>query len=158
MSRSNEQVAEIFQRMADLLHAKQTNPYRVRAYRRAAETLVALEEPLEAVAQRGALEQIPGIGRELATKIQEFLRGGTIHSYESLRRPLPPEVAGWSTLPGLSEPLVQHLYFKLGLRNLDDLAALVRSHMLRTLPSFDGDEAALLAAIERHRTGDERLP
>ena len=149
MSRSNEQVAEVFQRMADLLLAKQENPYRIRAYRRAAEALTALGEDLDVVAQRGELEQIPGIGRELATKIQEYLRGGTIQAYESLKRPLPAEVAAWTTLPGLSEPLVQHLYFKLGIASLEDLAALVRSHMLRTLPSFDADEATLLEAIER---------
>lgn len=151
MIRSNEQVAEIFQRMADLLHAKQENPYRVRAYRRAADTLLGLEEDLKDLAHRGELERIPGIGRELAGKIQEFFRSGTIQSYESLKRPLPSEIAEWATLPGLSEPLVQHLYFKLGITTLEDLAALVRSHMLRTLPSFGGDETSLLGAIERRR-------
>ena len=149
--RSNEQVAEIFQRMADLLQAKQENPYRVRAYRRAADALVACEENLDAVAMRGELEQIPGIGRDLALKIQEYLKSGTIEAYEALRKPLPPEIATWITLPGLSEPLVQQLYFKLGITTLDDLAALVRSHMLRTLPSFSADEADLLMAIEARR-------
>ena len=158
MIRSNEQVAEIFQRMADLLQAKQENPYRVRAYRRAADAVVGLEEDLKVVAQRGELEQIPGIGRELANKIQEFLREGTMQAYETLKRPLPPEVAGWATLPGLSEPLVQLLYFKLGITNLEDLATLVRSHMLRTLPSFGGDESSLLEAIERRRAHSDAAP
>jgi DNA polymerase (family 10) len=121
----------------------------VRAYRRAADTLVALEESVETVAERGELDRLPGIGRELANKIQEFLKGGTIQTYESLKRPLPDHIAEWVTLPGLSEPLVQHLYFKLGIAALEDLAALVRSHMLRTLPSFGGDEAALLEAIQQ---------
>ncbi|GKS59046.1 hypothetical protein YTPLAS18_25730 [Nitrospira sp.] len=137
--------------MADILQAKRQNPYRIRAYRRAAEAVTALEENLDAVAQRGALEQIPGIGRELANKIHEFLHGGTIQAYESLKRPLPDEVTAWIMLPGLSEPLVQHLYFKLGITTLDDLAALVRTHMLRTLPSFDADEFMLLEAIEQLR-------
>lgn len=151
--RSNEQVAEIFQRMADLLQAKQENPYRVRAYRRAADALVAFEENLDAVAIRGELQQIPGIGRDLALKIQEYLKSGTIEAYEALRKPLPPEIASWITLPGLSEPLVQQLYFKLGITTLDDLATLVRSHMLRTLPSFSADETDLLTAIDERGHG-----
>lgn len=159
MTRSNERIAEVFQRMADMLQAKQENPYRIRAYRRAAEAVTALEENLDVVAQRGALEQIPGIGRELANKIQEFLRGGRIQAYESLKQPLPNDVTEWTTLPGLSDPLVQHLYFKLGITNLDDLAALVRSHMLRTLPSFDGDESELLDAIaQRLAPTDQPAP
>lgn len=158
MGRSNEQVAEIFQRMADLLQAKQENPYRVRAYRRAAEALVASEESLEVLTQRGALEHIPGVGRELAAKIREFLGGGTIQAYEALKRPLPDTIASWTSLPGLSEPIVQHLYFRLGIGCLEDLAALVRSHMLRTLPGFAGDEAALLDAIERRRVLTDPAP
>ena len=149
MYRSNERVAEIFQRMADMLSAKQDNPYRIRAYLRAAEVVSGLEESLEMVSQRGGLEQIPGIGRDLAKKIREYLQGGTIQAYEALKRPLPAEITAWITLPGLSEPLVQHLYFKLGITTLDDLADLVRSHMLRTLPSFDADETTLLDAIKR---------
>ena len=149
----------MFQRMADQLQAKQENPYRIRAYRRAAEMLVAMEENVEAVDRRGEVEQLPGVGRELAAKIQEFLRSGTIRAYESLKRPLPPEVAEWTALPGLSEPLVQHLYFKLGITSLEDLAALVRSHMLRTLPSFDGDEEQLLNAIaQRLSPADQAAP
>ncbi len=158
MTRPNEQLAEIFQRMADLLQNRRENPYRIRAYRRAADSLVALEENLRAVAARGGLEAIPGIGRDLAGKIQEFLRDGTVQSYEALKRPLPAEVAEWTTLPGLSEPLVQHLYFKLGITNLEDLQTLVRSHMLRTLPSFGGDEPTLLTAIERRRALTDAAP
>lgn len=148
MTRTNEQVAEIFQRMADALQTRRENPYRIRAYRRAAESLVELQDDLRVVAQRGQIEEIPGVGKDLAAKIHEFLRDGTVQSYETLKRPLPDEIASWVTLPGLSEPIVQHLYFKLGIASLEDLAALTRSHMLRTLPSFNGDEAALLASIE----------
>ncbi|MFO0773100.1 MAG: histidinol-phosphatase [Nitrospiraceae bacterium] len=154
MVRTNEQVAELFQRMADHLQARQENPYRIRAYRRAAETLVGLHEDLRELAARGEVESVPGIGKDLSAKIHEFLRSGTMQSYEATTRPLPAEIADWATLPGLSEPLVQHLYFKLGISTLDDLAALAKSHMLRTLPSFGGDESALLDAIAT-RTGPQ---
>ena len=53
---------------------------------------------------------------------------------------------------------MQHLYFRLNIRNLDDLAGLVRSHLLRTLPSFGGDEESLLQAIDALRAGQDARP
>jgi DNA polymerase (family 10) len=136
-----------------LLRGQQANPYRIRAYRRAAETLTSLDEDVARIEERGELEQIEGIGKDLSQKIREFLRTGAIQSYEALKRPLPPEIRQWASLPGLSETLVQHLYFRLNIRDLDDLAGLVRSHLLRTLPSFGGDEEGLLHAIDTLRAG-----
>ncbi|MEW6544014.1 MAG: histidinol-phosphatase [Nitrospirota bacterium] len=151
MTGTNRAIAQIFLAMADMLAARRANPHRVRAYRRAAESLAGLEEDVRAVAQRGALQEIPGIGRDFSGKIEEFLKTGRIQSYEELKRPLPPDVAAWTDLPGLSEAVVQHLYFKLGIRTLDDLEALVRSHLLRTLPGATASEEELLAAIRRSR-------
>ena len=137
--------------MADLLDGQGANPHRIRAYRRAAETLSALAEDVLEIAQRGALQDIPGIGKDLSAKIEEFLSTGTVLAYDALKHPLPPDVAAWTTLPGLSEPIVQTLYFRLGIRTLADLESLVRSHMLRTLPGVTIDEPALLAAIAAAR-------
>lgn len=81
----------------------------------------------------------------------EFLKTGTIQAYEELKSPLPPEIEAWTTLPGLSEAVVQHLYFKLGIRTLDDLEALVRTHLLRTLPGMTASEEDLLVAIQAKR-------
>ncbi|MGE3153783.1 MAG: histidinol-phosphatase [Nitrospiraceae bacterium] len=151
MTRPNEELAAIFLHMADLLRGQQANPYRVRAYRRAAETLTSLDEDVAHIEARGELERIDGIGKDLSQKIREFLRTGAIQSYESLKQPLPPDIRRWASLPGLSETLVQHLYFRLNIRDLDDLAGLVRSHLLRTLPGFGGDEENLLSAIDTLR-------
>ena len=63
-------------------------------------------------------------------------------------------IAAWTTLPGLSEPLVQYLYFRLGLQTLADLEALVRSHLLRTLHSAAVPEEELLAAIHSRRQSE----
>lgn len=133
--------------MADLLAAQRANPYRVRAYRQAADRLLALEEDIAEVAKRQALEDIDGIGRELSDKIDEFLKTGTIRSYEALKMPLPDCVKAWPTLPGLSDSLVAYLSARLGITTLEDLERLVRSHMLRTVPGFTASEDSLLAAI-----------
>ena len=144
----NQQLAALFRTIAELLAAKRANPYRVRAYRRGAEALLALEEDVAEVARRQALEDIDGIGSELSGKIEEFLRTGRILTLETLRMPLPEQIKGWVRLPGLSESLVAYLYSRLNIATLSDLETLVRSHMLRTMPGFSGSEETLLQAIE----------
>ncbi len=148
MKENNQQLATIFRAMADLLSSQRANPYRVRAYRRAADALLTLEEDVAAIAGRQGLEEIDGIGADLAKKIEEFLETGTIRAYEELKTPLPAEVKSWASLPGLSESLVTYLYFRLGIRTLGDLEQITRSHLLRTLPSFSGSEERLLQAVQ----------
>lgn len=143
----NHQVATIFRSIAERLAAQRANPYRIRAYRKAAENIEALEEDLADLASRQALEEIDGVGKDLAEKIEEFLRTGTIQAYEALRMPLPEPVKAWAQLPGLSESLVAYLYTRLCITTLTDLEQLVRSHLLRTVPGFAGSEERLLEAI-----------
>lgn len=148
MQDNNQRLAALFRSMADLLSAQRANPYRVRAYRHAADALLALDEDVAVVAQSQELEEIEGIGKDLAKKIEEFLETGTIRAYEELKTPLPAEVKNWATLPGLSDSLVSYLYFRLGIKTLPDLVQLIQSHLLRTLPSFSGSEEQLLQAVQ----------
>jgi len=147
----NQQLAALFRSIAQLLAAQRANPYRVRAYRRGADALLALDEDVAEVARRHALEDIDGIGSDLSEKIEEYLRTGKILTLETLRMPLPEHVKGWARLPGLSESLVAFLYSRLNIATLADLEKLVRSHMLRTVPGFSGSEQTLLEAIEELR-------
>jgi DNA polymerase (family 10) len=148
MKENNQRLAELFRSTADLLSAQRANPYRVRAYRRAADALLAIDEDVATLVERQGLEEIDGIGADLAKKIEEFLETGTVRAYEELKTPLPTEVKSWASLPGLSESLVTYLYFRLGIRTLDDLEQITRSHLLRTLPSFSGSEERLLQAVQ----------
>ena len=148
---NNQHIATLFRSIADLLAAQRANPYRVRAYRRGADSLLALAEDVAEVAKRHELEEIEGIGKDLSEKIEEFLRTGAIQTLESLKTPLPDEVRAWAHLPGLSDSLVAYLYGRLGITTLAALEQLVRSHMLRTLPGFSGPEETLLHAIENLR-------
>lgn len=147
----NQQIAALFRSIAELLATQRANPFRVRAYRRGADSLLALEEDVAEIAKRKALEDIEGVGKDLAEKIEEFLRTGKIQILETLKTPLPDQVKNWVRLPGLSESLVAYLYSRLNIATLADLEQLVRSHMLRTIPGFSGSEEALLQAIENLR-------
>ncbi len=146
------QLAQLFRAMADLLASRRANPYRVRAYRKAADSILTISGDLADLAARHQLQQIPGIGRDLAEKIEEFLATGTIRAYEELKTPLPEEVADWVFLPGLTDALVNYLYFRLNIRTLADLEILVKSHLLRTQPGFLGSEESLLAAIRQQQS------
>ena len=96
----NQQIAALFRSIADLLATQRANPYRVRAYRRGADALLALEEDVAEIAKRKALEEIEGIGIDLSEKIEEFLRTGRIQTLEALKTPLPDQVRNWVQLPG----------------------------------------------------------
>ena len=133
------QLAQLFRAMANLLAVRRANPYRIRAYRKAADSILTISGDLADLAARHQLHAIPGIGRDLSEKIEEFLATGTIRAYEA-------------SLPGLSDALVSYLYFRLNIRTLADLETLVESHLLRTQPGFSGSEDSLLAAIRAQRT------
>ena len=148
---NNLQIAELFRSIADLLAMQRDNPYRVRAYRRAAHSLSVLEEDVADMASRNALEDIEGIGKELSDKIEEFLETGKIHTLDALKTPLPDQVRAWARLPGLSESLVAYLYNRLSITTLADLEQLVRSHLLRTVQGFSGSDDELLQAIANLR-------
>jgi len=151
MLSTNHQLANLFITMGELLSKQGANPHRIRAYKRAADTIAHLKENIEEVASRGALQDLPGIGKDLSLKIVEFIQTGTIRSYLELTTPLPEQVQTWVTLPGMTEPVINDLYFRLGIQTLDDLEALVRSHLLRSRPGMTATTDELLTAIHALR-------
>jgi DNA polymerase (family 10) len=147
----NHDLTAIFSSMAGLLASRGENPYKVKAYRRAADSLKSLQEDVTGLAERGELQAIPGIGKELSAKIQEFLSTGRIRAYEELKTPLPESVREWVNLPGFSEPIVHDLFFRLGITTWEDLEALARSHLLQTLPGLGARGEEILEAIRSKR-------
>ena len=151
MNNANQELAALFASMAGLLASRAENPYKVKAYHRAADSLRHLPEAVGHLAERGELRTIPGIGKELENKIQEFLSTGRIRAYEELKTPLPDAVREWLILPGFSEPIVHDLFFRLGMTTWDDLEALAQSHLLQTLPGLGARSEEILEAIRNKR-------
>jgi len=151
----NQDLAALFASMAGLLASRAENPYKVKAYQRAADSLRNLQEDVSCYAERGDLQTIPGIGKELAHKIQEFLSTGRIRAYEELKTPLPETVREWVNLPGFSEPIVHDLFFRLGMTTLEDLEMLAQSHLLQTLPGLGARSEEILEAIRNKRAADQ---
>jgi len=137
------------------LERQQANLFRVRAYRRAADVIAELPEDAAAVARRGDLIRIKGIGAELARKIETYCEYGRMDATDT--EEVPATVAGWVTLPGLNASVVRYLYDHLRIRTLDDLEALVRSRFLRTLPGVMAPDEDILEGIRRLRVGPDNL-
>ncbi|GJL58952.1 MAG: hypothetical protein NPIRA03_18090 [Nitrospirales bacterium] len=152
----NQDLRALFLSMAGLLASRGENPYKVKAYRRAADSLKSLQEDVSELENRGELQTISGIGKELSLKIREFLSTGRIRAYEELKTPLPDSVLEWVNLPGFSEPIVHDLVFRLGITTWEDLEALAQSHLLQTLPGLGPLNEEILTAIQKKRAACQK--
>ena len=156
---NNAQVAEIFAAMADMLAIAGENPHRILAYRRAADNIVALSQPLQELWQAGKLETIPGIGRTLAEKIDELLRTGRLEAYEKLQARVPVTVVAMLEIPDVGPRKVAMFWKELGLTTIEEVEQAARAGKLRGLPGMGArSEEKVLAGIEslKRRTG--RMP
>ena len=117
----NREIAEIFENMADMLSIADENPFKIRAYKKAAVNILELREPVEDAAARGELTQIPGVGKELADKIKEYVETGNMKEYEKLQEKIPLDTVDLLRIPGLGPKTLSLLFTELGVRNAGDL-------------------------------------
>ncbi len=155
----NKEVAEIFRKVAALLEIKGDNPYRIRAYQRAAQNIEALTVDVEELAAKGKLERIPGIGKDLAQKIKEILETGTLQKYEELKREIPPELLKFLEIPGFGPKKAKIVYEKLGIKTIEELEKACLEHRLARLPGFGPKtEENILKGIKLLKQKRGRLP
>src|SRR5213592_1581524 len=155
----NRAIAAMFNDIADMLEIKDESPFRITAYRRAARALEGLTEDVAAIAARGGLGEIPGIGKGTAEKIQEFLRTGTSAYYEDLRASLPPGITTLMSVPDVGPKTAMLLYERLGIKTIDELEQACKAGKVRTLPRMgERTEQNILNGIALLRRTKERLP
>ena len=134
---TNADVARVFARLATMLEIDGANPFRVRAYREGARVVESHGELVEALAgEEGALEALPGIGKDLAQKIRDVVKTGTTDLYEEMRKKIPVEVVALTELQGLGPKRVKTLFETLGVKDRAGLEAAARAGQLRELPGF----------------------
>ena len=154
----NQEIAKIFNDIADLLEIKGENPFRIRAYRRAALNLESFAENV-AETPKEKLLQIPGIGQDLAAKVEEYVKTGKLRSYEDLKREVPEGLGVLLSVPSLGPKTAKLLSDKLKVKNLDDLERLAREHKLIGLPGIkEKTEENILKGVEMLKRGMERQP
>jgi DNA polymerase (family X) len=154
----NVSIARVFSEIADLLEIKNENPFRVRAYRTAADTIATLGERLADLPPDARLK-LPGIGKDLAAKIGELIETGTLEYHKALLKEFPPTVLELLRLQGVGPKTVALLYSSLEITTLADLEAAARAGRLRGIKGMgEKKEGLILKAIqERKQFGGRRL-
>ena len=152
------EIAGLFAQMADLLEYRGDNPFRIRAYRRAAQNLESFSGDLQRLADAGRLKELSGIGAELADKIAEYLATGTIGAIERLKASIPRGVLELLEVPGLGPKTAKLLTERLRISSVEQLERAARSHRLQRLPGFQAKkEENLLKGVAVLKKGRERM-
>jgi DNA polymerase (family X) len=153
---ANFALARLFYEMASLLEARESSVFRVRAYQRAAQTLETLAEDVAAVAARGELTALPGIGRDLAARIGEYLATGQIAQLDELRATLPAAFLTFLEIRGLG-PRTARALADQGVESVEQLEAMCRSGQIIGVAGIrDKTAQNILKAIERWKAGQTR--
>jgi DNA polymerase (family 10) len=153
---ANFALARLFYEMASLLEARESSVFRVRAYQRAAQTLETLAEDVAAVAARGQLTALPGIGRDLAARIGEYLATGRIAQLDELRATLPAAFLTFLEIRGLG-PRTARALADQGVESVEQLEAMCRSRQIIGVAGIRHKTAEnILKGIERWKAGQTR--
>ena len=131
----NQEIAEVFYEIATLLEMED-EPFKPRAYRKAAQNIESLTVDIEEIAEKNQLEAIPGVGKNIASKIREYLETGTVKKLEELRKKTPVDIKNLMLVEGLGPKKIVKLYKELKIKNLDDLEKAAKSGKIRDLGGF----------------------
>ncbi len=154
----NSEIAKIFDGIADLLEVKGDNPFRIRAYRRAAQNVLTLPDDLSTFSLDD-LMAVPGIGKDLASKITEYAETGTITAWEELKAEIPEGILDLLAIPGLGPKTVKLIFDTLQITSLEALERAARTGGLEQLPHIKEKTVEnILKGIAMLKRGRERLP
>jgi DNA polymerase (family 10) len=146
----NSDIADIFNKVADLLDIEGANPFRVRAYRNAARAVSNLPQNVsDMIESEKDLTQLPGIGKDLAGKIQEIVETGSLAQLEELEGKTSPELIKLMKVAGLGPKRVKALNRNLGVTNLKELKKAAQQGKVREIEGFgEKTEKAILEELE----------
>jgi DNA polymerase (family 10) len=155
----NAEIAAAFDHLADLLEIEGANPFRVRAYRRAARTIEDLpRSAAELIASGEDLADLPGIGADLAGKVAEFVEAKHLAVLDEAKARLPPGLVELTNVPGIGPKRARLLYDKLKVRSVADLKKAAGAGKLRGLAGFGvKSETKLLEELKRRREVQRRF-
>ncbi|TRZ64783.1 MAG: DNA polymerase/3'-5' exonuclease PolX [Spirochaetia bacterium] len=148
---TNQEIAKIFQNIA-LYFEMDGVSFKPQAYEKAAINLETLSEDVKDIYKKGgreALEEIPGVGKNIADKIIEYIKTGKIKEYQALKKKTPVNIEELISVEGIGPKGVKYLYKKLKIKNLKDLERAAKAGKIRNLPNFgEKKEQNILEGIE----------
>jgi hypothetical protein len=145
-SPTNDQIAHALEEAADLLEAQQSNPFRVRAFRRAAQTVLETPESISDLARNvgpAALQRLPGIGEGLAGIIGDYVRTGSHHlRYRDLADSAAAQLL--TALPGIGGVLARRIVEELHIDTIEELETAIYDGRLEKVEGFGARRTAAL--------------
>lgn len=156
---TNYELALRFTRIADALEIQGENPFKLRAYRNAADTIDDLEDSVEEIAARGRLAELPGFGQGIIGMTKDFLETGTTPLWDKVREEVPLGVIEIARVPGIGPKTVKTLWESLKVNSVAELEAAAREGKVRVLSGFGAaKEAKIIENIEKWYRLNERTP
>ncbi len=156
----NAAIASRLDEVAHLLEEQNANPYRVAAYRRAAERLRVLKRPVAEILKAEGVEglmRLPGIGESIARSIRLLVTIGRLPMLERLRGESEPEAVLMS-VPGIGPTLAERLHDELGINSLAALEAAAHNGRLRDIAGLGEKRLAGIRDVLANRLGRVRRP
>jgi DNA polymerase (family X) len=155
---NNQNVAAVLYEMAELLELHAENRFKIIAYSKAARAIESLKEDVEQVCREGRLQSIPGVGKAIALKVEEYLRTGQIQAHQDLLKQTPAGLAELLKISGLGPKTIFLLHEKLDVSNIEDLEKAAREHRIRRLPRMGAvREKNIQKSLERYKKRSNRI-
>lgn len=154
----NTTIAEVMQEIGELLEIKGENPFKIRAYQRASETIKHLETEVGILLERGELDEIPGIGSGIAEKIMEILTTGKCKYLEDLKKEIPEGLRKILEVPTVGPRTAKLVFESLGIKSIEELKKAAENNSLRSLRGLsEKTEENIIKGIEQMYARGQRL-
>lgn len=156
---TNNQLADIFDKIASLLEIKGEVIYKILAYRKAAESLRSQSQEAVELWKKGQLKEIPGVGKAIAEKIDELFTTGELGFLNKLTEEVPPSLVELLQVPDFGPKKAAMVWKQAGITNLEELEQAARAGKLHGLPGVgEKSEAKIIAGIEALHRRSDRIP
>ena len=156
---TNQEIGRILTHIAQILEIKGENPFKIRAYTRASQTVGSLTYQLSSLEDRDQIATLPGIGKGIAKKINELLDTGRLAFYEDLKESEYASLTKFLDIPGMGPKHAKLVYEELGITTTEDLKMAAEQGKLRLLPGMgEKAERNIIQGIQQVLKYKERLP
>jgi len=156
---TNQEIATILVHISQILDIQGENPFKIRAYIKAAQTVENLTYQLSSLEDKDKIKGLPGIGEGIAKKIKELLETGKLKYYEDLKKSEYAPLTEFLKIPGMGPKHAKLVYDKLGIKTIEELQKAAQEGRLRDLYGLgEKVEQNILQGIQQVKKYKERLP
>jgi DNA polymerase (family 10) len=155
----NNRIADLLEEIADLLDLRDDNPFRIRSYRNAAQTVRGLSDSVETMVDEDRdLTELPNIGEGIDRRIHDIIRRGTCDQLEELREELPKSLVRVMNIPGVGPRTAMQLHRDLEVDSVEDLKKACSEHKVRQLDGMgEKTEQNILEGIRTLQSTQGRI-